>query len=152
MPDVSAFAQIAEAIKPVFDATFAPEGFVLTFDNLHPALGRKRAYAGIAPATDRMRPGAAVVQETLVEIRLYLKWKEEINPETTIDPRVIAGYAERLRNALRAARTTDPGTGLVWYFDVTNVDYPDDPTGNKTRFHATIRAYGNNSGLVETTG
>ena len=44
------------------------------------------------------------------------------------------------------------GTTTLWYMTVTSVDYPKDPTGNKSRFEATVRAYGQNTALTETIG
>lgn len=148
----SPFATVAEAIKAIFDAEFAAEGFTMTLDKLHESLGRNRIEVGIAPTEDVVMANNSAVQETWVEVRFYDLWKQEIRPETSVDPTRITDFAERLRDALRRARATDPGTGQVWYFDVRRTTYPDDPTGNKTRFHMSIRAFGNNAGLVETNG
>lgn len=154
MPESTAspYKTVATALQAVIAAEFEPEGFTAIRDNLHESLGRSRTAIGIAPSEDRVRENNAVVQETYVEVRFYDLWTQEISPDTVVDPALITGYAERFRSALRRAKAMDPGTGEVWYFDVVRITYPNDPTGNKSRFHATIRAYGNNSGLVETTG
>lgn len=148
----SPFETVAIALKTIIDAEFAPEGFTAIFDNLHESLGRTRTEIGIAPTEEFVNERNAVVQESWVEVRFYDLWTQEISPDTVVDPTRIAGFAERFRDAIRRARASDPGTGMVWYFDVRRVEYPNDPTGNKTRFHATVRAFGNNSGLIETTG
>lgn len=146
----SPFEAVAIAIKAVFDATFAAEQFVMIFDDLHESLGREYVAVGISPTEDLTRTTNALVQETWVEVKFYDLWRQEISPDTVVDPVTITAYAERFRNALRIASASDPGTGQVWYFDVRRITYPRDPTGNKTRFVATIRAFGNNSNLVET--
>lgn len=149
MPD-SPFEAVATAVIAVFNSTFSAENFVMIPDELHESLGRDSVAVGISPIEDTRLNGNALVQETWVEVKLYDLWTQEISPETIVSPYKITAYAERLRNALRIASASDPGTGQVWYFDVTRTQYPRDPTGNKTRFVMTIRAFGNNSNLVET--
>jgi hypothetical protein len=147
---MDAFTTVATAVKSVFEAEFAPEQFTLQFDNLHPALGRYRVDVGIAPTEQRPNMRNRLVQETYVELRFYDLWTDEISPDTVVNPSKITGYADRLQRALHAAKATDPGTGEVWFFDVDRITYPDDPTGNKTRFHMTIKAQGDNPLLMET--
>lgn len=147
----SAFETVATAIIGVFNTEFAAEGFTMIPDRLHESLGRERVAVGVSPVEDVSSPRNRIVQETWAEVQFFGLWTNEIDPETVVNPYVITGYAERLRDALRRSQATDPGTGRVWYFDVDRIQYPNDPTGNKTRFVATIRAFGNNSNLVETT-
>lgn len=147
----SPFEAVAQAVIAVFNNEFASEQFVMIPDRLHESLGRSRVDVGIHPVEDVVNGRDAVVQETFVEVRFYDLWKQEISPETQVNPYRITGFAERFRDALRRAKATDPGTGQVWYFDVRRTAYPPDPTGNSSRFHMTIRAFGNNAGLIETT-
>jgi hypothetical protein len=151
-PTASAYLTVANALQQIIAIEFEEEGFTAIRDNLHESLGRSRVDIGIAPVEDRVRESDAAMQETYVEVRFYGLWTQEISPDTVVDPALITGYAERFRDALRRSSATDPGTGEVWYFQVVRITYPNDPTGNKSRFHAQIRAFGNNSGLVETTG
>lgn len=146
----SPFEAVATAVIAVFEATFASEQFQMIPDELHESLGRDRVSVGIAPTEDTRLNGNSLVQETWVEVKFYDLWTQEISPETVVNPYKIAAYAERLRHALGVASASDPGTGQVWYFDVVKTSYPRDPTGNKSRFVMTIRAFGNNSNLVET--
>ncbi len=148
----SPFATVATAIKSAFDTEFAAEGFTMTFDKLHESLGRNRVEVGISPTEDVVNDRNAVIQETWVEVRFYDLWVQEIRPETAVDPTRITDFAERFRTTLRLANAAEPGTNQVWYFDVKRTTYPSDPTGNSTRFHMTIRAMGNNAGLIETSG
>lgn len=146
----SAFEITATAVKAIFELEFAAEGFKMRFDKIHESLGWERVEVGIHPLDEVVRPGNALIQEMRVEVRFYGLWTKEIDPHTVINPVKVTNYAERFRSALGRSHATDPATDEVWYFDVLRVDYPDDPTGNKSRFHATIRAWGNNSGLIET--
>lgn len=147
----SPFEAVATAIIAVFNAEFAPEGFTMIPDNLHESLGRTRVAVGVAPVEDIVNQANNVLQETFAEVRFMGLWKQEIKPDTQVNPFTVTAYAERFRDAIRRTKATDPGTGQVWYFDVRRVWYPNDPTGNKTRFYMTLRAFGNNAGLVETS-
>lgn len=151
MPD-SPYETVAIAIQQIIAIEFATEGFTAILDNLHESLGRERVDIGIAPIEDYPQGTNELLQETFVEVRFYDLWTQEISPDTVVNPARITGFAERLKKALRRADAMDPGTDQVWYFSVRRTQYPNDPTGNKTRFHMTIRAFGNNAGLIESTG
>lgn len=145
----SAYEIVATDLKTIIDTEFTAEGFVAIFDNLHESLGRTRVDIGIAPIEDVVRENNAVVQETWVEVKFYDLWRQEISPETLVNPARIAGFAERFREALRAYNQTR--SGQMWFYNLRRISYPNDPTGNKTRFVATVLALGNNQSLVETT-
>lgn len=147
----SPFEAVAAAVITIFNTEFSTEGFVMVPDNLHESLGRERVDVGVSPIEDVVNLRDSLVQETWVEVKFYHLWTQEINPNTQVNPFMVTAYAERFRDALRRSSGTDAQTGQVWFFDLRRVQYPNDPTGNKTRFVATIRAYGNNSGLIETT-
>ncbi len=152
MPVTSAYEIIAEALATIITNEFTDLGLAVLHDNLHESLGRDRRECGIAPIEDGVPMSNGLVLETLVEVRFYDFWTQEISPTTVVDPRTITNYAERFRRAVQAGRASTPGTGTMWYFDVRRITYPPDPTGNKSRFHAQVRGYGNNSALVETAG
>lgn len=146
----SPFTLVAEALQEIIQNEFSPEGFTAILDNLHESLGMNRVDIGIAPVADRLMSRNANVQETWVEVRFYDLWKQEIHPTTVVDPTRITDFAERFRNAVREANRGDLGFENAWYFSIESIDYPNDPTGNKSRFVATIRCYGTNSALAET--
>ena len=146
----SAFEQAANAIKTYFDLEFAAESFVLQFDNLHESLGRYSVEVGIAPVEDTPKQGSMLELDTKVEIRFYDLWTDEIDPTTAVDPRRITGFAERFRECVRLASRSTPGSQELWFFDIERLWYPNDPTGNKSRFHALVRCVGNNNNLIET--
>ena len=145
------FTIISDAVIAAFNAEFAAEGFVMIPDRLHESLGRKRVAVGISPDEDSPNSRTRIAEEHYLTVQFYGLWDERIDPETQINPSIVVGYASRLKEALRQTQVADPGTDAVWYFDVDRVRYPNDPTGNKSRFEMTIRAWGSNQNLVETT-
>jgi hypothetical protein len=148
----SPFEAVALGLQQIIATEFAAEGYTAILDNLHESLGAERTEIGIAPIEDYPRDNNELMQETYVEIKFYDLWTQEIDPTTIVDPTRITGYAERLKKAIRSSFAADPGTDQVWFFSVRRTKYPNDPTGNKTRFEMTIRAFGNNAGLTESNG
>lgn len=146
----SPYEEVANALKTIIDTEFSAEGYTALHDNLHPAVGEEGTRIGIAPEEETPRADNMLMNDTSVTVKFYRRWSADVDPSKKVDPRVIAGFAERLRNAVRTASITS--SGGFWYFNVVRVRYPNDPTGNKTRFEADIVAYGNNSALIETTG
>lgn len=144
----SPYALTADSLKMIIDAEFAAEEVEAIHDRLHESLGQKGRVVGIAPIREIPMASNEIVQLTTAEIRFFNQWKGKVDPQQTVDPRIIAEFAERLRVAVRDASVTI--SGQLWYFKVTGVEYPPDPVGNNSRFHMTIQAYGNNSSLVET--
>lgn len=146
---MSTFSEVATIIKGAFDTEFAPEGLTLSLDCINEALGYDRMHAGISPTTEIPGPDNYEVKETYVEVQFFGKWNKQVNPDQRVDPTAITDYAERFRKAMRGL-LGQGGTGNLWFFDIHAIEYPRDPTGNKTRFVATICAYGNNTHIIET--
>jgi hypothetical protein len=92
-----------------------------------------------------------LIKETWMEVRFYGIYQKIVDPNLPVDPRIVANYAERFRRALQDAVVSTTGVDAMWYFQLVDIEYPRDPTGNRTRFVARLRAWGNNSALVETT-
>lgn len=147
----SAFETVAEAIIAVFNAEFAAEGYTMIPDRLHESLGRRRVDVGISPEDDTPQMRDRLAEDSRVLVQFYGLWTDEIDPTTQVNPYAITAIADRFKNALRQAQRDFLGTGQVWYFDVDRTTYPNDPTGNKSRFHMEILVRGNNSNLIETT-
>lgn len=154
MTVTSPYEQVSAALKTIIDTEFTAEGFVCVHDELHESLGFEGTVIGIAPDErgDVVSPNNNLVQETYIMVRFQGAYNLQVNPRQSVDPRIIANYAERFRRAIRTANTPHFGTNQAWYYKIEEIRYPRDATGNKTRFFALIRAYGNNAGIVETTG
>lgn len=153
MTVTSPYERAANVLKTVIDTEWATEGLVAEHDNLHESLGYEGARVGIAPTFEEGQPGADIVQNVYLDVKFFDAWIKEVNQEESVDPRVIARHAERFRRACLAAHPTlvAPDHHL-WFFNVESIEYPDDPTGNKSRFLAHVCAYSDNAALVETTG
>lgn len=143
-----AYSIAAAAIKAVIDLEFQPEGFAAGHDKLHESLGTDGTAIGISPV--RWLPNARNRNEqwTFIFVQFYDVWTKAIDPTQAVDPRRITTFADRFQAAVESQQATDTGSGDVWWFDVEEVNFPDDPTGNKTRFEATLRARGNNHALL----
>lgn len=148
----SRYEVAATGIKAIIDAVFAAEGFKAKHDDLHESLGHRRVEIGISPL--RITPMAQnqSVDQTFIKIQFYGLYKREVDPELQVNPFKVAAYHDRLAVALETQQAFDPASNDVWYFQITNTEFPRDPTGNKTRFEMTVRAYGGSPGLGETTG
>lgn len=138
------------ALIAALTAEFAADQFPVRDDKLHGSIGKDGTV--IAVYADRMisSPANRYVGEVECVVQFYGKYDLKVDPTQTVSPSTIEARADRFRTALRQG--TDPNTGSVWYFTLERIEYPDDPTGNKTRFEAYVRARGNNTALVETTG
>lgn len=153
MPVTSTYEEVATLLKGLIEDEFAAEGFKVVFDKLHESLGERRVEIGVFPVEDITRSDNAMVQETTLELRFLGLWSKKVDPTQLVNPTLVTTYAERFRRKLQETEglVTAP-SGRAWFFLLNRVWYPDDPTGNKTRFYATIRVLGNNSSVVETIG
>lgn len=143
-------AAIKSIIAAEFSVELASDDWHLWDDKLHRALGEDGNYFGTSPNSESPWARDNQVLQTDILVQFYGKWDKEVDPKQQVDPAIVETYSERLKRRIRS--TGDNPTSHGWYFNLIRVDYPDDPTGNKTRFEAILQGYGNNSVLVETTG
>lgn len=151
-PVTSPYAEAANAVAAILNAEFTDLGIVTQHDNLHESLGYMGTVVGVAPEHERPQASDAVVQEIVLRVKFYGMFVKDVDNQQSVDPRVAAEWAERFRRAVQSYNAGTPGTTLVWYLTVQGVDYPKDPTGNKSRFEALVLARGQNSALTETIG
>lgn len=133
----------------MINTEFAPEVFHAQDDFIHDSLGDKRTSIGVSPVRTRPYPRDEQVITIEILVQFYSKYDLKIDPTQRVSPVKIETYAERFR---RAIRVSDPKRNDVWFFKVLDLSYPNDPTGNKTRFEAVVAAVGQNSALIESTG
>lgn len=134
----------------VVNTTFAPEGWVALADRISDSLGHKGTKIGVTVERLNPSPGRYIVQEIELSVRFYGYYEKKVDPTQRVDPTRVEGYAYRFQQAVE--NDDAAGTDKVWYYNVAGIEFPDDPTGNKTRFVARVIAYGNNPALIETTG
>ena len=140
--------EVRHIIINALNAEFAPEGIVFASDKLHAAMGVDGPVGAVYPDSEYIRDRRAIEQVTTAYIQMFAQWQKEVDPAQVFDPDLVEGWAHRLRKALKAVQ--DPHTPTTWFFLVTQVDYTDDPTGNRSRFLARVQASGGNSNLIET--
>jgi hypothetical protein len=140
------------ALIAMLAAEFAAEQFPIKDDKLHRSLGSNGTTLGVYPDRTVSSARDRLVSEMSLVVQFYGKYDLRVDPQQTVSPSRIEDFADRFRNALRT-RNPDPNSPGVWYFTLERIEYPDDPTGNKTRFEAHLTARGNNGALLsETTG
>lgn len=136
------------ALKAILTQEFAADSIPVHDDNLHESMGDAGSVIGIAPFRSVPSSGDFNTLTTDVVVKFYGRYRLNVDRKQKVDPAIIEERAERFRRALRTY--TGTGSDRVWYFNLVDLNYPDDPTGNKSRFEATVRAYGNNPAVLET--
>lgn len=140
---------VATALKQTIDTEFVDLPVAAIHDKLHESLGYKGRVVGISPIRIVPTTGREIQQEISVFVQWYDYWEKDIDNEMAVDPGSITEYADRFQRAVERYSASASGTPEVWYFKVTSIEFPDDPTGNKTRFEANVVAYGDNTALTD---
>ncbi len=143
------YALVSAALKTIIGTQFAAEGIVPLDDKLHESLGFDGTAVGISPISRAPNRRHQIIKETTVLVQFYGYWEKLVDPAQQVNPLTITGYADRFERAVETQQATSPGTTDVWYFVVEEITFLDDPTGNKTRFEAVVKAYGDNNALLQ---
>lgn len=143
---------LRERLITALTAEFATEGITFRNDKLHDSLGREGALGGVYPGPSASKLGQEQVIEPTAYVQLFGKWDARVDPNQTVEPQPIEEWAERVRRACQRDEGAGPATEHLWWFSVTRVEYPPDPTGNITRLLATVVGQAQNPALVATTG
>src|SRR5688572_11660429 len=128
---------VRERVKTLADAEFAAEGWETADDKLLRASGRDGVTRlAVYPDDEHVLPRNQLILLVPVTFQLYLGYDDSIDEHMQVDPGIIEELADRFRRAFEdnSSGTTDD----LWYLTLDRIEYPDDPTGNKTRFEATI--------------
>lgn len=137
------------SVAGIVQAEFAGDGVNVRADKLHDSLGFDGPVAAAYP--ERQQTGEDGISEhMLVMVQLFRRYSLEIDPQQRVDPALIESWVGRLQRALAAA--DDPEQEGIWYYNVAGVEYPDDPTGNKSRALIAIEGFGNGPRMFETAG
>jgi len=135
------------AVKALIAAVYAAEDWEAGDDKFGRSKGMGEphdvASISVTPDSSRERPGKAWLLDINITVQFYLGYDAE--PDETIqrDSTIIEGYAARLRDAFAGGGATVDQDD-AWYLRLTGIEYPVDPTGNKTRYEAQITAEGLN--------
>jgi hypothetical protein len=109
-------------------------------DRLHLSLGDEEPVIGIFP--ERRVPSARdkLVNELNLVVQFFGKYEKKVDRNQSIDPSAVEAAAETFAELL----ASNPRNANIWYFELTRLEYPPDPTGNITRFVAYVTARANN--------
>jgi hypothetical protein len=140
---------LRQAVGTVIGTEFAAEGIVVRPDKLHESLGQGTPIAGSYPEGERPH-ASGIVATTVITVQVFMAWDPQIDPTQAVDPALIEAWSWRFQRAVKTAAM--PNVQNLSYYNVAEILYPDDPTGNKTRFYATVIGYGANPSIGETTG
>lgn len=130
------------ALIAMINAEFTADDIAAVGDRLDTSLGQDGAKVGVSPLRSGPNTKQRLELLTEIQVQFYNRWDADGDPDRVVDPSVIEGYADRFRRAVDSQQPA--GTPDVWWFTVERIDYPHDPTGNKTRFEALITAHGQN--------
>lgn len=147
----SPFTVLRARLKTIIDTEFAAEGIVAQNDRLHESLGVDGPVAGIFPDASRTLDDNVQVRTYGVVVQVFNRWDKRIDPKQVVDPATIEEWSERFMRACEA-NSTYVGDAHDWFFQVGDIEFPDDPTGNKSRFLAEVTGVAQNPAVVETTG
>lgn len=153
MPAMTDFrATLIELIEDTFQQEPDPL-FAEVHDGRLPRLmGSDGNYAGVSPDNQAPTPTQRLDQQTTVTVQFYMKYEKTkpINPKLVLSPALAESTVETFQTAVREQIGEDT-SGERWFWDITAIQYPPDPIGQKTRAEITLVARGNNPALVETT-
>ena len=138
--------------------TFEPDPgddplFPEVFDGRLPRLmGYDGNYCGVSPETQTPTLSQQLDQQTAVLVQFYMKYEKQkpIDPKMVLSPAVVEETVERFQQAVQDAIGAN-STGGRWYYGITSINYPPDPTGQKTRAEIIVTAHGSNPAIIETT-
>jgi hypothetical protein len=135
-----------DRIMAALEDLFSSEGLIVYDDKLHASLGHENPVAGVFPIREAPSSRHQIYQEVRIGIQLYMHYDREINPEQTVSPKGIEEWVDRLlRDFDQSSNVNDPN---AWYWNVVDVNYLDDPTGNKTRAELTLIGFGPNQSIA----
>lgn len=135
-----------ERVKAIADTAFTPAGLPpVEYDKLLRAAGKDGA-AKLAIYPEGAQPARQqrITLVVPVVLQVFLAYAAEPDENLVVNPLTIVDLAESFRQGFGPA-SVEPATGEAWFLRLQGVRYPDDPTGNKSRFEALIEGVGTNA-------
>lgn len=130
-----------QAVQAILTTAF-PAAEILP-GKLHPSKAQDHMTIGVYPGSEA-ESQRVLDQTTVVYVQLFLPWQKKVDPEYVVDPTPLEAAAQAFREAFLAGTHPRAGTTGVWDFRLVAIDYGDDPTGQRTRFLATVQGMGLN--------
>lgn len=139
-PEVLLCDRIAEVVLADF-------GVTVEHDRYPRAAGKDGERAVGVSST---RAGEMPRQVNVLVVEAELQWYEAYTAEPdefiVVDPREIEATGGALRRAF--ADTSGGDSNDLWYLRLTRIEYPVDPTGNKSRLEAHFTAWAHNTAAL----
>ena len=121
---------------------FGSDNFAVKSDRLDRSLGIDGAVIGVSPVREVPNSANRLELLTTLQVQLFGGWSPQTDPNEVVDPTTVEAWAARFRSMIGSYQQT--GTSTVWWFQLDAIEYSTDPTGNCTRFTATVTARGDN--------
>lgn len=145
--------KLRQRVIEVLTEEFEAEGLEFRSDKLTDSLGQTGPVAAVYPGYAQERAGQQQVLDLVCYVQMFGQWRAVVEPEMVVDPTPLEEWAERVRRALRDADVAGPeADSHLWYFNVSRVDYTNDPGGNVSRLLATVVGEAQNPAIVPTSG
>lgn len=138
----SAATTVRNRVIEIVEDEFGDEGLVVTNDKLPRAAGQGATVAAVYPEAEYEAPGRVLELRVPVVLQIYMAYDAEPDETIVVDPSVIEAYGDRLRTAFNTQSSGNSAD--MWFLRLQRIDYPDDPTGNKSRLEARIEGYAQN--------
>jgi hypothetical protein len=138
----SAETNVRNAVIDIVENEFSSEGWTVAHDKLGRSAGKDGDAFACSPERSGENPRNVLMLEVDVLLQVYLKFEPVPDENIAVDPTAIESAADRLRTAFQ---DESGGTGSdMWFLRLRRIEFPDDPTGNKTRLEAHITGWANN--------
>jgi len=129
-------------LMSLLEEEFASDNFAIRPDRLDGSLGHDGAVIGVYPVREQPNPSDRMELMTTLQVQLFGAWTPQSDPNEVVDPTTAEQWAARFRQKI--ADYQGVGDATVWWFQLDGIEYVTDPTGNITRFTATVTARGAN--------
>lgn len=151
---MSTLSEFRDEVITLIETTFPTEFESVLPGKLPRLMGHDGAYVGVSPLRQSPRAQQMNDQELTILVQFYLEYPKSkpIEPKLVLDPSAVEDVVEQFQAAIEEDGAGSGTTTGRWYYNLTNVDYPDDPIGQKTRAEVTLVSHGTNPAinLVET--
>lgn len=134
--------QAREYIQSILNTEFANERISVRAGFTDNSLAQYGVVAAVYPLNEEPNFDDRLELLTTIGVDFLAVWEPDPDADRVVDPAVIETYAYRFRVALSEYKQT--ATSTIWWFSLNELIYDNDPTGNISRFTATIVAHGEN--------
>ena len=131
---------VRQRVREIVEDEFSAEGWEVTDDKLPRASGHDGVTRlAVYPEDEHVQARNHYELIVPVVLQVYLGYEAKIDEFQQVDPGIIEAIGDRLR---RAFENSSVGTTSdLWFLNLIRIEYPDDPTGNKSRLEAHIEGH-----------